>query len=551
MQLRSIVICVVAAIALATPEVAQAFPPYRAHAMIVSGAQSEGFATNQLGEMVGQATNLPGRPGTYGFEWFGDGPTEVVDPLAPEPPSFQDGRAVAVNDREGVVGWNTYTFGSACRGWAFINQKDFALGSTQPVGINNSGVVVGRRVDNACTPTGVGFYSLQGATPANLGSALYGVNNHGVVIGVDTTGHGATWQLGANAPAKLLIPLPPGASTVTPMAINGSSGVVGDAFDSNGDPIGIFFYRVGNPTSRMLPVPTDAEVNGYNNLGDVLYTASSGQHLFNVPTSFDLAATPASLLGPGTPYTSLALNSVNDGLITGQEQPDARALYLVMNPPSFPADPLPQPHPGQIPASLQIPLTIQWVEQAAAGVPIHQTRAQVSADRGNNWHDVTLRNAAVRSFTINFKPATATLVQVSATDDLGQFSSWHQSPFFTADLIDDAAAGVSYTSGWTAAPDANAADGTLSETSISGAAATFSFTGEEVEVVGRTGPGMGSATLMVDGASKGTVNFASATAGDRMVIAAASGLSAGSHTVELVANGDGQIDLDGFTTVSY
>jgi hypothetical protein len=62
---------------------------------------------------------------------------------------------------------------------------------------------------------------------------------------------------------------------------------------------------------------------------------------------------------------------------------------------------------------------------------------------------------------------------------------------------------------------------------------------------------MGGATLMVDGVSQGTVSFASASAGEREVIAAASGLSSGSHTVKLVANGDGQIDLDGFATVSY
>jgi hypothetical protein len=551
MQLRSITICAVAALALAAPGTAQAFPPFAAHTMIVNGGQSDGFATSGMGEMVGQATNLPGSPGTFGFGWFGSGPIEVVDPLAPEPPSFHSGVAHAVNNREGVAGWNTYTTGSACRGWALIHQAGFALGATQPVGINDAGIVVGRRVDNSCTPTGVGFYSVRGAATVNLGSELYGINDQGIVIGVDTTGHGATWQLGADAPAKLLIPLPPGVARVTPVAINGSCGVVGDAFDSQGKPTGIFFYRYGNPTSRMLPVPADAQANSFNNLGDVLYTTPSGQHIFSVPNGFDLAATPTSLLGPRTTFTSLALSSIGNGLITGQEQPDTRALELLANPPYFPAELLPQPDLGQIPTSLRIPLTVRWVEQAAAGVPIHQTLAQVSADKGKTWHDVHLSSAAARRFSIDFTPATAALVQVSAVDDLGQSSQWDGSPSFTPGLIDDAAPSLTYAGAWTNVSDTSAVDGTLSETSASGAAASFSFTGEEVEVVGRTGPGMGSATLIVDGVSRGTVNFAAATAGEREVIGAASGLAAGSHTVKLVANGDGPIDLDAFATVSY
>ena len=551
MQARSIIICGLAAFALATPEAAQAFPPYQAHAMIASGVQSEGFMTNQLLEMVGQATNLPGSPGPVGFRWFGNGPVEAVDPLAPEPPSFQSGLAYAVSDRDDVVGWNTYTSGAACRGWSVVHSVGHALGSAKVVGVNNAGTVVGWRVDSACNPTGVGLYSIDGAPPANLGSALYGVNNKGVAIGVDTTDHGATWQLGASPPVKTVIPLPPGAASVTPVAINGSSGVVGNAFDAHDAAIGVFFYHVGNATSRMLPVPQGAQPNSLNNLGDLLYTIPSGQHILNIPTAFDLAATPVSLLGPGTTYTSLALHSLGDGLITGQEQPDARALYLIRNPPRFPSGPLPEPHLGPIPTSLRIPLSIQFVEQAAAGVPIQQHFAQVSGNRGKTWQSVTLGSLSARSFTYAFTPARAYLAQVAATDDLGQFSSWTGSPFFTPDLIDDAAAGLTYTTGWTTASDAGAVGGTLSETSTGGAAASFSFTGEEVEVVGRTGPGMGSATLMVDGASQGTVDFAAAAAGERVVIAAASGLSGGSHTVELVASGDGQIDLDGFATVSY
>jgi hypothetical protein len=550
-DLRSIIILGAAAFALTAPEAAQAFPPFMAHSMIVSGAQSEGFMTNGLGEMVGQATNLPGSPGPVGFAWFGNGPVERVDPLAPEPPGFQSGLAFAVNDREDVVGWNTYTSGAACRGWSVVHSVGHALGSAKVVGVNNAGTVVGWRVDSACNPTGVGLYSIDGAAPANLGSALYGVNNKGVAIGVDTTNHGATWQLGAGTPVKTVIPLPPGAASVTPVAINGSSGVVGNAFDAHDTAIGVFFYHVGSPTSRLLPVPAGTEANGLNNLGDLLYTTPGGQHILNIPTGFDLAATPENLLGPRTTYTSLALNSINDRLLTGEEQPDARALYLIGNPPYFPASPLPVPHLGPIPSSLRIPLSVHFVEQAATGVPIHQNFAQVSANRGKTWQNVTLASVSARSFTFAFSTGKAYLAQVSGVDELGQSSNWMGSPFFTANLIDDAASSLTYAGGWTTASDADAVDGTLSETSTGGATASLSFTGEEVEVVGRTGPGMGTATLMVDGASQGTVDFASAATGEREVIAAASGLSGGSHTVELVASGDGQIDLDAFTTVSY
>ena len=85
-----------------------------------------------------------------------------------------------------------------------------------------------------------------------------------------------------------------------------------------------------------------------------------------------------------------------------------------------------------------------------------------------------------------------------------------------------------------------------------GASVSFRFTGRAVAIVAPKGSSRGSAKLYVDGVYKGTVNFHRSSWTPRIVVAARSWTTAGTHTIKLVALGTAghpRIDVDAFLVI--
>jgi probable HAF family extracellular repeat protein len=107
---------------------------------------------------------------------------------------------------------------------------------------------------------------------------------------------------------------------------------------------------------------------------------------------------------------------------------------------------------------------------------------------------------------------------------------------------------ITWGAGWTTVASKGAWRGGVDLASNAGATMTFSFTGKRVSVIAPTGPGLGSATVRVDGANPTTIDE-NATSGTRQRVFQATFPIAGEHILQIVAGSGFQVDA--LTTTQY
>jgi probable HAF family extracellular repeat protein len=121
---------------------------------------------------------------------------------------------------------------------------------------------------------------------------------------------------------------------------------------------------------------------------------------------------------------------------------------------------------------------------------------------------------------------------------------------FTPITIDDETnAAIHYAGGWTRTDLAGAYGGFVKASSNAGATATLTFTGASVSVIGARAPGLGSATIRVDGGSQGTVSEAG-SARTRFRLKTVFFAGPGTHTLKVTVS-SGTFKLDAITVAPH
>jgi probable HAF family extracellular repeat protein len=116
-------------------------------------------------------------------------------------------------------------------------------------------------------------------------------------------------------------------------------------------------------------------------------------------------------------------------------------------------------------------------------------------------------------------------------------------------IHDETSAAIHYSSGWSRTALAGAYGGFVKQSSTGGAKATLTFTGASVSVIGARGPGLGSAAIRVDGASKGTVSEGGAAA-TRVRLKTISFSGPGTHAITITVS-SGTFKLDAITVAPH
>ena len=145
--------------------------------------------------------------------------------------------------------------------------------------------------------------------------------------------------------------------------------------------------------------------------------------------------------------------------------------------------------------------------------------------------------------------------KVRTVDTAGRIGGYRASPATRLARIQDSRAEITYAGSWHAASTSAASGGTERYTSSAGASATVTVGNVRAfAIVGPRSSHRGSFRVYVDGALVATVSERSAgsTTSHRRVLYARSVTSGPgvTHTISLVAVGNGRIDLDAFLTLA-
>jgi VCBS repeat-containing protein len=194
-----------------------------------------------------------------------------------------------------------------------------------------------------------------------------------------------------------------------------------------------------------------------------------------------------------------------------------------------------------------IPMRVTWCA-TDPGTGIARYQLQQSTD-SKAFASVTLASAKATSIsrTVTFDHRYRFRVRgIDGDGSVGTFSTGANS---LVTRVEDASSLVKYTGSWSSVVSGTASGGKVRYTSAANASATYTFTGRAVAIASPTSSSRGSFKVYVDGVLVGTVSEKTSSTIVRRVVFART-LTPGTHTLKLVAVGNGRIDLDAIITLS-
>jgi hypothetical protein len=140
--------------------------------------------------------------------------------------------------------------------------------------------------------------------------------------------------------------------------------------------------------------------------------------------------------------------------------------------------------------------------------------------------------------------------QVKVTDNKGRFA-YAQGPAFRVVRTQDSSTAITYAPAWSRSTAGSPLGGSTRYTTTKGRSATFTYTGRAFAIVGTKGSTRGSFHVYVDGVrvTSTAVSARASTTQYRRVLYKRS-MGWGTHTVMIVASGNGRVDLDAILTIA-
>lgn len=140
-------------------------------------------------------------------------------------------------------------------------------------------------------------------------------------------------------------------------------------------------------------------------------------------------------------------------------------------------------------------------------------------------------------------------LRLRALDAAGNASPYQSFPPLTPSLVQQTAAGISYTGGWSTSTNASMSGGSGRHTSSGTARATFTFTGRAVGWITTWTATSGRVEVWVDGVKAATLDPNVQTNQFRQVAFTSTWTTTDEHVVEIRPLGDGRVDVDGFVVL--
>ena len=195
-----------------------------------------------------------------------------------------------------------------------------------------------------------------------------------------------------------------------------------------------------------------------------------------------------------------------------------------------------------------VPVSVTWAGNDATSGINHYTLFQ-SKDGGAFTQVATSTTASKK---ISIAPGHTYQFKVTATDNAGNTSAGKSGSTYKLSLLQENAAAIKYSSGWTRQKLTGANGGSVDFATAAGKTATLSFTGIQAAWVSTQGPTRGSASIQRDSQPKATVNTHTSTPKTAEIVHVVHGPS-GSHKLLITVLGTAghpRIDIDAFIVLA-
>ncbi|HUQ78917.1 MAG TPA: S8 family serine peptidase [Patescibacteria group bacterium] len=275
----------------------------------------------------------------------------------------------------------------------------------------------------------------------------------------------------------------------------------------------------------------------------------------NLPAGTSASFSAASVYGFGTGTSTLTVN-VPSGVAPGtylvtvvaDEHGTSRstdATIVVDGDRPVARIPTAAPLVRSVVGSTSVVSRVTWPAATDASSDIVGYELEASVD-GDAWTATASTPATTRAANVTQTTGHSYRFRVRARDSVGSWSDWATGATDTSSLVSDRSTAVSYSGTWKKALYSLATNGCTTYATAAGARARLTFSGRAVALIAPVGPTRGSATIYVDGVSRGSVGFHGTSGKSRLIMFSTAFASLGSHTIEVRVAGNGRVDVDGF-----
>ncbi len=197
------------------------------------------------------------------------------------------------------------------------------------------------------------------------------------------------------------------------------------------------------------------------------------------------------------------------------------------------------PQSGAAIGPANLPVLIQWpaATDPTSGIGGYQWEVSVN---GGGFHGTTNIPGSTHEIVRSLAYNVSYRFRMRAEDSAGHWSPWVVGPIVRMAPVDDRSSSIVRNGPWTGIPSGDAWARTLSSSETAGATVSLTFTGSSISFVAAKDPRRGSAQILIDGASVGTVSLTAGSWHGRIVSFIRTFATPGKHTITVKVVGTGK-----------
>jgi hypothetical protein len=198
---------------------------------------------------------------------------------------------------------------------------------------------------------------------------------------------------------------------------------------------------------------------------------------------------------------------------------------------------------GSVAGSGGLPVRVSWTASDVSGIKRIDLQQRINSGA---WVALAPTTPATTSWNATLATGSTYRFRVRAQDKAANTGGWVQGRTLTLAPYQENHASVTYSGTWTGASSSDAYAGSTRYSAASGAKASLQTSTQSFAWVTATGPGYGTAQVLIDSVVVATIDLGALPASNRYLAFATSWSSVASHKIQIRLMSNLRVDLDAF-----